>query len=299
MAVVVAAVALGVGGGRTPAHAAGPSLKGWWTTVLPVADVGVGGVGNLRDPQAVDVPEGGLLVQGGPTVDKPTAYAALAFDLGSSAVSGPLRLVPAPTTVTVPGSKLIACPLNDPSFAPVGGGSIADAPAYTCSSAVTATVDSSGAYVFDVAGLQRGDNLAVAILPSAPADRVVFAPPADDALPVGASAGAADAADAGALPNVSADAGVDSSAAGASPALSTDGGSLPGLSAGSSPPSVAGAAPSSGGGTAPASALPAAQPATATHSSSTSYVPYLIAALLGLAAVLWLGAGSAQPAENA
>lgn len=292
MAVVVAAVAVGVGGGRTRAGAAAPSLKGWWTTLLPIADVGVGGLGSLRDPQAVDVPEGGLLVQGGSSVDKPTAYAALSFDLGSSSVAGPLHLVPAPSGVTVPGSKLIACPLNDPSFAPASGGAIADAPPFSCSSAVTATVDSSGAYVFDLAGLQRGDNLAVAILPSTPTDRVVFAPPGDDALPVGASAATSDAgaADTGAAPDV----GGDSSAGIGSPSLSTGAGSLP--SASLSSPSVADVAPSaSAGGTGPASALPVAQPATATHSSSTSYVPYLIAALLGLAAVLWLGAGSTPP----
>src|SRR5207249_3359217 len=114
-------------------------------------------------------------------------------DLGSAGVTGPLRLFPAPTTVSAPGSKLIACPLDNPSFTPADGGPIAAAPAYTCSTAVSATVDSSGVYVFDVGGLRRENTLAVAILPSTPADRVVFARPGDDALRVGGSAGAADA----------------------------------------------------------------------------------------------------------
>jgi hypothetical protein len=295
LAVVVLAAVFGAVGGHTGARAASPSRQGWWKVGLPTADVGIGGVGNLSDPQAADVPDSGLLVQGGQSVSQPAAYAAVAFELGTAAISGPLKLVPAPNTVSVPASKLIACPLNDPSFTPADGGKLADGPAYTCASAVSATVDSSGAYVFGVAGLQRGDVLAVAILPSTPTDRVVFARPGDDALPVNESPSAADAGAASLGPVVGGD---DSGTGVAPPALSTDTGTLPSLGAPSSAPSVADVAPSASG--AAPSALPAAEPATATHGSSTSYTPYLIAALLGLAAVLWVGAGAgANEAQKA
>jgi len=206
--------------------------------------------------------------------------------LGTAAVAGPLKLVPAPNTASLPGSKLIACPLTNASFAPAAGGSMSDAPAYSCGSAVVATVDSSGAYVFDVAGLQRGDALAVAILPTAPTDRVVFAKPGDGALPVNESSGTAAGA-AGAPP--SPDVGATASAADTAAPLSSDIGIVGAPSAAPSsvsPAPVASAPPGS-------LALPAAQTAIATHSSSSSYGPYVIAALLALAAVLWVGAGTA------
>ncbi|MBV8982105.1 MAG: hypothetical protein JO086_14475 [Acidimicrobiia bacterium] len=286
--VVLGAIVFGVVGGSGRSVAAAPSLQGWWKVGLPIADTGIGGLGNLKDPQAADVPDGGLLVQGGPTVAQPAAYAALSFDLGTAAVSGPLRLVPAPTTVSVPGSKLIACSLNDASFKPADGGAIADAPPYSCSSAVPATVDGSGTYVFDIAGLRRGDSLAVAIIPTSPTDRVVFSRPSANALPVTESPGDA-------TPDASAQPSPDA-------ALST-----PGLDSSSTPvltPSIGGLAtvgdaplnpspvPASAGTSAPG-VLPTAQPAAETHSSSSDYAPYLVAGLVVLAAVLWLGAGQA------
>jgi len=285
--VVLLAAVVGAVGGSARSGAVSPSRQGWWKVGLPVADVGVGGVGNLSDPQGADVPGGGLLVQGGPSAAQPAAYAALVFDLGTAAVAGPLKLVLAPNTASLPGSKLIACPLTNASFAPAAGGSMSDAPAYSCGSAVAATVDSSGAYVFDVAGLQRGDALAVAILPTAPTDRVVFAKPGDGALPVNESSGAA--ADAAAAPP-SPDVGAAGSAADTAAPLSSDIGIVGAPFAAPSsvsPAPVASAPPGS-------LALPAAQPAIATHSSSSSsYGAYVIAVLLALAGVLWVGAGTA------
>jgi len=70
---VLAAAVFGAVGGHTGADAASPSRQGWWKVGLPVADVGVGGVGNLSDPQGADVPGGGLLVQGGPSAAQPAA----------------------------------------------------------------------------------------------------------------------------------------------------------------------------------------------------------------------------------
>jgi hypothetical protein len=287
VAVILLAAVFGAVGGRGGAHAASPSRQGWWKVGLPVADVGIGGLGNLQDPQGVDVPDGGLLVQGGASVDQPAAYAAVAFDLGTAAVGGALRLVPAPNAVSVPGSKLIACPLDDADFKPVDGGAVADGPKYSCSSAVNATVDSSGAYVFDIAGLRRGDSLGVAILPSAPTDRVVFNRPSDDALPVTEAPPGTDASGATSQPSGVGDLGP------------TDTLALPPSDVGG-PVSVGSTAPPVGdtGVTSPASApvagvFPAAQPATATHAAGSSYVPWFVAGLVGLAAVLWVGAGGA------
>lgn len=289
---VLGAFVFGAVGGGARSTAAAPSRQGWWKVGLPVAAPGIGGLGNLKDPQGADVPDGGLLVQGGPSVAQPAAYAAMAFDLGTATVGGPLRLVPAPTTASVPGSKLIACSLNDASFKPADGGPIADAPPYTCASAVNATVDSSGAYVFDIAGLRRGDTLAVAILPSLPTDRVAFARPSANALPVTESAGDA-AADASAQPSPDA-------------ALTTPGfdnasstpvtPSIGGLATEGAPTlSAPGPAPASAGAPAPGF-LRTAQPAASTHSSSSDYAPYIVAALIAMAAVLWIGAG--QPQEQ-
>jgi hypothetical protein len=230
--VVLAAAAFAAVGGHTDAGAAAPSRQGWWKIGLPIADGGIGGVGNLKDPQGADVPDGGLLVQGGQSVAQPAAYAAVGFDLGSGAVGGPLRLVPAPSTVSVPGSKLIACPLVNATFQPADGGDLTDGPSYSCASAVSATVDVGGI---------GSDNTA-----ALPADIGGVAAPSP-------------------LPSLSGSA------------------------------QVASAAPTA------SAALPVARAAAATHrsastSSTTSYVPYLLAGLLGLAVVLWIGAGSSAGA---
>jgi hypothetical protein len=289
--VVLAAAAFGAVGGHTDAGAAAPSRQGWWKIGLPIADVGIGGVGNLKDPQGADVPDGGLLVQGGQSVAQPAAYAAVGFDLGSGAVGGPLRLVPAPSTVSAPGSKLIACPLVNATFQPADGGDLTNGPSYSCASAVSATVDSSGAYVFDVAGLHRGDSLGVAILPTMPTDRVVFAKPGDGTLPVNESSSAAGA-------DLTAPHDVGGIGSDNTPALAAD---IGGVAAPAPLPSLSESAQAASGTPTASAALPAARAAAATHrsastSSPTSYVPYLLAGLLGLAAVLWIGAGSSAGA---
>jgi hypothetical protein len=287
----LAAVFGAVGGQTGRAGAASPSRQGWWKVGLPIADAGIGGVGDLRDPQGIDVPDGGLLVQGGASVDQPAAYAALAFDLGTAQVSGPLRLAPAPSAVSVPGSRLIACPLDGASFTSSDGGALVDGPKYSCASAVNATVEGSGVYVFDVAGLRRGEALALAIVPSAPTDRVVFARPGDDALRVTESTGDAGGGETPVLPPPET---IDSTAGVAAPP--PDIGTVPYL--GSSPVV---AAPTETEPVAPAAPLlPQARAVTAARpSDDASATPYIVLALVGLAGVLWIGAGSGgAPAEE-
>ena len=62
------------------------------------------------------------------------------------------------------------------------------APKYDCLGAVVATVDDTGAFVFDVTTLQRDGIVAVAILPTMTTSRIVFGAPGADSLPIGAAA---------------------------------------------------------------------------------------------------------------
>ena len=170
------------------ATADAPVQQGWWNGATPLdvlldalqipgLDVPLGQV------SAVDVPADGLLVQGG--TSGPAAYAAVVFDVGTASIEGPLRLEPNPLAVSVPGSQLTACPLDQTSFTPVQGGRRQDAPPYDCLGAVAATVEPDGTYLVDVTTLRRDDRVAIAILPASPSARVVFQAPGDDALPLG------------------------------------------------------------------------------------------------------------------
>ena len=163
-----------------PAHAVKPTAQGWWRTSINVLGIDLTA---LIDPSTVDVPADGLLVMGGQAANQPQAIAAVAYTVDGD-VAGPLRLLPHAATATVPGSGAMACPLDNPTFKAVQGGLIADAPKYDCLGAVTATVDATDAYVFDVTTLVRDNVVAVAILPTSTTSRIVFAAPADDSLPV-------------------------------------------------------------------------------------------------------------------
>ncbi|MBV9665497.1 MAG: hypothetical protein JOZ37_16125 [Actinobacteria bacterium] len=196
LAVALAAtLSLGIVGAPA-AHAAKPAAQGWWRSSLNVLGIDLTA---LLDPSTVDVPADGLLVAGSTTAGQPEAIAAVAYTVQGT-VAGPLRLVPHAATATVPGSGAMACPLDNPTFKPAQGGLIENAPKYDCLGAVTAKVDSDGAYVFDVSTLVRGDAVAVAILPTTQTSRIVFASPGDDSLLVKAEAPAP------ALPSATADA---------------------------------------------------------------------------------------------
>jgi hypothetical protein len=181
---LLAVVALAAIWLTAPAAAAPPTLQGWWKARVIVAGLDLSA---LLAPSTADVPADGLLVAGGTTSNVPSAYAAVAYDLGGGALAGPLRLLPHPTAASVPGSGAMACPLDNPTFQPSQGGFTDTAPRYDCLGAVVATVDDKGAYIFDVTTLQREGTVAVAILPTTATSRIVFAVPAADSLPVGAA----------------------------------------------------------------------------------------------------------------
>jgi hypothetical protein len=183
--VIAGAVAALVGAGLlTPAAAAPPARQGWWRASVEVLGVDLTA---LLDPSSVDVPSDGLLVAGGSSPGEPQAYAAVAYDLAGATLTGPLRLAPHPTAASVPGSTAVACPLDDAAFAPAQGGRADEGPGYDCLGSVPGTVAEDGAYLFDLSTLQRGDSVAVAILPGTNTSRIVFAAPGDESLPLAAA----------------------------------------------------------------------------------------------------------------
>src|SRR5439155_23450796 len=101
----------------------------------------------------------------------------------TGATAESLKLTVAPGSASTRAATLALCPLTTPSFSPAEGGAAADAPKYDCASKVTAAPGSDGSsYAFDVASLIQNDALAVAIVPTASTDRVVFQRPDDNSL---------------------------------------------------------------------------------------------------------------------
>ena len=273
----------------TTATAVAPARQGWWKAPGPLDGLGLGAVSGLGAPDTADVPDGGLLVAGGASTGQPDAVAALAFPLGGGAVTGPLRLVPDPNAASVPGSALMACPLDRPEFTPAEGGPMAEAPPFDCFSGAAATVDGEGAYLFDVSAIVRDGSVAVALVPTRSTDRVVFSAPGADALPVSAPASSGVELDGG----FGGDAGTSDFAVDAPPAdafASSDFGPLDGSVPSPASPAPADAEP-------PASlsddALPRrpVSPASATDESGAARA-YFFIGLATLAGVLWVGVGS-------
>lgn len=157
-----------------PGYAATAVEVGWWRSSPLVV--------------APDAPADALVVQGG--VAGAMAYGAVRYTLSPDEVPQSLTVRLAPGALSTPTTTLVLCPLTEP-ITPVAGGQMADAPAFDCTSAVEAPRSGDGtSYRFDVAPLVRDGELAVAILPTAPTDRVVLAPPGIDALATDDPAGA-------------------------------------------------------------------------------------------------------------
>ena len=167
-----------------PARAEGPTTEGWWTSTTP-AGLPISGV------TPPDVPTGGLLIQGGPGAAAgpsdtgATAYAALVFGIAPNATVTSLTLTEVASSLSTPGAVLELCALTDSAFSAASGGPISAAPPYDCSQAVTATQSSSGAtFTFSVGQLVASNQVAVAVLPTSPVERVVLAAPGENALGV-------------------------------------------------------------------------------------------------------------------
>ena len=166
--------------GASGAGAETPSQQGWWTATNP-GSIG----GSPAPPASPDVPPGDLLVEGGMAASSPTAFAALVYQLAPGATVGTLSLQVAPRSATTPDATLELCALANPAISADEGGPMADAPSYDCHGSVTAQPASSGdTYRFQVSSLVADGALAVAVLPTAPTDRVVLSKPDDGSLPV-------------------------------------------------------------------------------------------------------------------
>lgn len=176
--VVLAATSALVGGGAASARADTPVDRGWWTVANPGAPAPVPAV------TPPDVPAGGLLVQGGAT--DPAAFAGLVYEPAEGATPQQLVLKVVSPSATTPGAVLKVCPLTSPSLNAEQGGPIADAPAFDCTRSVTAAPDDDGTgYTFNLRAVASAGAFGLAVLPTAPTDRVVFAEPAADSLVTG------------------------------------------------------------------------------------------------------------------
>jgi len=157
-----------------------PEKQGWWTaTAAPAPALVPTGGAAAGTP---DVAKGQLYVSG--SANNVVGVSALRYLLPHGAVAESLSLTTAPGTVTVPGTKVRACPLTGTrDFTAADGAPTSDAPAWDCSHAVPGELDPTGvAYRFAVAPFTQDDVLAIAIVPAGTADRVVLAAPDPTAL---------------------------------------------------------------------------------------------------------------------
>jgi hypothetical protein len=157
--VLVAAVLLA----GPAAGAETPGKQGWWTAT--------GALGLPAGVAGPDVPENGLLIEGGPS--GPRSYAAISASLPTDSA---LLLDVAANSITTADVPLQLCPLTSPSFTPEQGGSLDDAPEYDCDRG-TELSPSAGRYRLDVATFAPDGLVAFAVLPVNATDRVVLAEP--------------------------------------------------------------------------------------------------------------------------
>lgn len=153
-----------------------------------------------------DVPTGGLLIEGGmgstsgsadacaSLADSPasacTAYGGLVFAVPDGSALDTLTLTVHDASGTAlapdatPATILELCPLRSGALNPEPGGPMSDGPSFDCARNVSAAASSGGStYTFKVGSLPPNDGvLAVAVLPTAPTDRVVLDPPAGHSL---------------------------------------------------------------------------------------------------------------------
>ncbi len=161
--------------GALPATAEAPVKYGWWSAANQ---------GPVAPPAPPDVPAKGLYVENG--FAGPTAVSALSFTLapGETAKTVTLAVTGNPAISSAP----VACPLKADTYQPAENGAWSDAPAYDCAHQLTGKVAADQSTVtFDVSGLGRTGDLAIAVLAGGPADRVAFEAPSASTLTVDAA----------------------------------------------------------------------------------------------------------------
>ena len=152
----------------TPTSAATSVQSGWWST-SPLA-------------VAPDVPAGGMLLQGGSSLDQPVAFGAVSFALDDGEEAGELTITVSANSATTPNASVTVCPLTS-TFEPAEAGAAEDAPTFDCTTnAVAERSDDGLTFTVDAADLASDGALAVALLPTAFTDRVVFEAPTPTSL---------------------------------------------------------------------------------------------------------------------
>lgn len=166
-----------------PAASAGgdpPTGVGWWTSEN--AGLPTGLIPTLLPPSGgpvsaapSDIPQGGFEVTKAGGVE---SYAALSYDAYSGVTPSKVVLAVHQPAANIPGSKLLACPLDgDGTFGDARGDPLSAGPTYDCDKGVPGIEDASaGTMSFEVGSLVRGSRLAVAIV-GGEGSRVVFDPP--------------------------------------------------------------------------------------------------------------------------
>ena len=288
LASVAAVLALGLV--PTAARASAPRDQGWWTVTNPGGTQGL----PAAVPGPPDVPARGLLIQAGPA-NMPTAYAALLYELDPGTTAGKLTLAVAPNSGTTPMATLQVCQLLQPINHPEQGGPIADAPPFNCGKSAKAGPSADGkSYEFDASGLVADNLVAVAILPTGPADRVVFNAPDDSSLAIqqGTADTVAPVTDTGPVTSEPAAAPSDSGSGLSTTASPSFADSVPGASV--SGPSTVSPAPAA---TPPRTTGSAGVFVPAVSTGAENATPLLVIVfLIGLVGggVLWLYAGRQQ-----
>ena len=301
------------------AYADSPSQQGWWWQgnpgAVPEAGVSVG-----QPPP--DVPAKGLLIEGGSGSATgsgdaaPTAFAAVVYQLASGATPSSLTLTVASGSATTPSTTLELCALSNPGINSEQGGPMSDAPTFSCNTNTTAAPSASGnSYKFDVSKFATGGDLALAVLPTSPTDRVVFSQPDANSLAVapggGVSGGFNPQASSAPVGSSVGSPSSSSSSAQAAPAASTASPAASAASPDSAAPAIAGT-PTASSSAAPSSTISstgAGNSATNTSftspSSTSDNAKPLAVALIIVAfivgATTWLAAGraAARSALNA
>lgn len=198
LALVVVAIAAVV---VVPAASAGgdpPTGVGWWTSEN--AGLPTGLIPTLLPPSGgpvsaapSDIPQGGFEVTKAGGVE---SYAALSYDAYSGVTPSKVVLAVHQAAANIPGSKLLACPLDgDGTFGDARGDPLSAGPTYNCDKGVPGVEDASaGTMSFDVGSLVHGNRLAVAIV-GGEGSRVVFDPPGADTVVVAGGGDTAPASD--------------------------------------------------------------------------------------------------------
>lgn len=146
------------------ADAAGLAKAGWWWRVndgsLPVAP-----------PAPATVPEGGLMVAGGP--DGATAIAALHFDVGDNETSPVLTLTVAPNGDQGGSTALLAACLTGSAWDPASAGGWGYKPFPACDQGSVNGIrsDDGASFTFGLAPLLSGGIVDVTLVPGVDASR--------------------------------------------------------------------------------------------------------------------------------